>query len=759
MAALTIEKINNGDIDFDHIAEVATSLLPTATDRLGHVKSTVQGAIDSLKAFNFRGAFTGATAYAIKDIYTYLGVSHVVVIAHTSTTVSADLAAGKVTVHQGLTKEELTLSTGDQLVGVAGVFGVKQSAKNSEIYSVVNKGAIGNGVADDMPAVLLARSASARIHFPRINSTDTTYYLGSFTSGALDGAVFSADVGVTLSFAANAPYSLYKAITFATDCKVYFRDISSNYVFAKTPSSRQTSIAPVRTPSSRVRLALDGTSTLKVKALAVTFPSGDAFATESATRASNSLTFTNTTSGKFRGAFIDIGPYETASAYFDNGTTPGAVGIVIRGTAGYSAIYSNGSGNYYTAFKPTGLTVVGNSAGLSWSVLGQGSYTSFAPENSVWSVTRVSRNKAVVKLNGKSLTQVYAPDCGDIMQVGFVCLNTAAFAVSGLTVDRRTDALIGAQYLKELRIYGDSTAEKFPGSWGEMLPAVLENSYGLKVGSVTNYAVAGQTLDQQYTSMQANGFGDAYYVAVCAGTNNAQGLQAMATWKTLVTNVINYILAANRKPLIILPWMWYTQTQSGGNGQASSNYDKGAPYRMAMERIAYDLGAVVVKTPEELPNPDPAYLSSSDPLLRDNIHQDALANQLYATAIAQALVDDYISLPGSVEQALTADRFLNSAADSDIRIVIEKNGMVSVSGTMSVATITNGTAQIELPRYARPARNTNFQVTALSSGGAAILGSAYLAFTTSNGYLSIQLAPATTAVLIVNFSFKSSDSE
>ena len=75
MTAITIADLNNAKVDVDHIKTVATSLLPTATDRLGHVKSTVQGAVDSLKAFNVRGAWVTATAYAIKDVYTSAGLA------------------------------------------------------------------------------------------------------------------------------------------------------------------------------------------------------------------------------------------------------------------------------------------------------------------------------------------------------------------------------------------------------------------------------------------------------------------------------------------------------------------------------------------------------------------------------------------------------------------------------------------------------------------------------------------------------------
>lgn len=116
MPALKISDLNNGKVDVDHIAEIATSEALTAVDRLGHEKLTVKGAINSIKAFNVRGAFVAGTAYAMKDVYTSGGVAYVALVDHVATTVAADLAAGKVAVHQGATREDLAASGGAGLV-------------------------------------------------------------------------------------------------------------------------------------------------------------------------------------------------------------------------------------------------------------------------------------------------------------------------------------------------------------------------------------------------------------------------------------------------------------------------------------------------------------------------------------------------------------------------------------------------------------------------------------------------------------------
>lgn len=84
MAALTISSLNNGQADLVHIEDVATSKKRTAIDRLGQVKLTLQGAIDTIKAFNPRGSWDVLTEYSMKDVVSYGGGWYLAVISHIS---------------------------------------------------------------------------------------------------------------------------------------------------------------------------------------------------------------------------------------------------------------------------------------------------------------------------------------------------------------------------------------------------------------------------------------------------------------------------------------------------------------------------------------------------------------------------------------------------------------------------------------------------------------------------------------------------
>ncbi len=117
MSAITISDLNNAKIDVDHVAAVATSLELTATDRLGHLKKTLAGAIYAISGITNRGAWVTATAYAIKDIVSNAGTWYVCVIAHTSSGSFGTDEPTKWRVYQGIIAGDLAADDGTQLIG------------------------------------------------------------------------------------------------------------------------------------------------------------------------------------------------------------------------------------------------------------------------------------------------------------------------------------------------------------------------------------------------------------------------------------------------------------------------------------------------------------------------------------------------------------------------------------------------------------------------------------------------------------------
>jgi hypothetical protein len=187
MPAITINDLNNAKTDVDHIAEIANSVEIEATDRLGHIKDTISGAVYKITTFTNRGAWVAARAYAVKDLVSVSGSWYVAVVAHTSSGAFATDSASKWRLYQGVTTGDLSAPTGAGIVGFrlangtartvadlsaaagAEMVGVLQlgtgavartaQEKFRDVVSVKDFGAKGDGVTDDRPAIILGDAA------------------------------------------------------------------------------------------------------------------------------------------------------------------------------------------------------------------------------------------------------------------------------------------------------------------------------------------------------------------------------------------------------------------------------------------------------------------------------------------------------------------------------------------------------------------------------------------------------------------------
>ena len=200
MPAITSLDLSNAKLDVDHIAAIATSTIPTATDRLGNTKDTMSGAIYSIKAFNNRGAWQASTSYAVKDLVSVSGTWYVAVVPHISSATFADDTASYWRIYQGVTSGDLSTSSGASLVGYA------PSISGTDMSNVLEKlrltpinieeftGVVADGITNDGPAIraaiLVCKAAGKLLVFSgkyavdRITVQDAVYNFAMHSNNA-----------------------------------------------------------------------------------------------------------------------------------------------------------------------------------------------------------------------------------------------------------------------------------------------------------------------------------------------------------------------------------------------------------------------------------------------------------------------------------------------------------------------------------------------------------------------------------------------
>ena len=187
MTAITIADLNNAKTDVDHIAAIATSVELTATDRLGHVKSTLAAAIDSIKSWTDRGAWTALTAYAGKDLVSNGGTWYVCVVAHTSSAAFATDTASKWRVYQGITVPELAAPSGASLVGYlpAGTGAVATDVQSKlresvSVFDFMTPAEIADALSG-APVLNMSAALQAAINTGKSLYWPAAHYLGNVT--------------------------------------------------------------------------------------------------------------------------------------------------------------------------------------------------------------------------------------------------------------------------------------------------------------------------------------------------------------------------------------------------------------------------------------------------------------------------------------------------------------------------------------------------------------------------------------------------
>lgn len=150
----------------------------------GLVKSIAKAVADAESAigtFIPRGAWAPDTDYAARDLTTSGGVTYVSLIGHLSSgSFSADLAAGKWTIHQGITREELSADTGGERINArlpyTNAVPRSQRERNRDRPSIEDFGARPGPGYDCADAFYRASLETDAVYIPRRGKGSDAWY-------------------------------------------------------------------------------------------------------------------------------------------------------------------------------------------------------------------------------------------------------------------------------------------------------------------------------------------------------------------------------------------------------------------------------------------------------------------------------------------------------------------------------------------------------------------------------------------------------
>lgn len=153
----TIQKIARLAVDSDLLHEVVHGGVTETVATEGGAIPTAANAVNTLKAYNIRGAWVSGMTLAMKDVFISGGIAYVVLTPtpYVSTSVASDIAAGLIGVHQGATAEDLANSApgkGAAMIGYlpAGIGAVATTVQEvlRQRVSIRGFGALGGGHDD-----------------------------------------------------------------------------------------------------------------------------------------------------------------------------------------------------------------------------------------------------------------------------------------------------------------------------------------------------------------------------------------------------------------------------------------------------------------------------------------------------------------------------------------------------------------------------------------------------------------------------------
>lgn len=268
-------------------------------------------------------------------------------------------------------------------------------------------------------------------------------------------------------------------------------------------------------------------------------------------------------------------------------------------------------------------------------------------------------------------------------------------------------------------IFGDSRNAERDAAPAHYARNGMDLAFGVRCYRLDNFAVGGQSSAQQLAAMQAADLSPYNHIHINVGTNDVQGGVGLSTFKSNIVAMADLAKQAGRTVSFGIFPLWYTQGQAGSRGQASSNYEAGAPYRSAIRRLCADSGYRLLDLTRmtgpvlaQYINPalQPQLVATGDPVLFDNIHFTALFTRILGEEMARLWLGTLFEKPTLYlgPQEVSYATGFGPGAQQPVYSISE-SGFAGLRGLVAPTTgpTTDGTVIFRLPPHARPDRTLN----------------------------------------------------
>lgn len=477
-----------------------------------------------------------------------------------------------------VTKAELAASTGADMVG----YGSTQTVQDAleERVSIKYKGAVGDGVTNDLPAFQAARTAVGANGTVYLPGPATYYFAGSRPD--LSGCYVYADPGVVVKVDENPNSKDMKLVRpLAVQNTVTLLTITKPANVLPNPELLNLAAALDQVNFDEVTIPVDMTGWLQKR---YTVATGDVSVAGTGTLTSTSLSWASdiTTSPQL---LINTSLTTNALYELNVANTSGSaerVGFFVRSTA---------SSRIHVVVFPVGVPTITHSVfDFTGAVVSTTNYT--MPNGGAYGFVSnqeinlgvVARDSANVTLLANGLPILNIPVTWS--EAGFY-IGTEGSATKIVFKDMlaTTGYKIRSKKPLNIGVIGDSISY---GAWAsqaieQTLPIALQNYPWAGDVVVTNYAVSGTDTAYWVTETASMDF-SAHDVVVCMlGTNDQQGGVGVTTYTDNMSTIKTQVTADGPEFVVAIFPVFTTKTVTG-TGLTTGNYAYHAKYTHALKK-------------------------------------------------------------------------------------------------------------------------------------------------------------------------------